>query len=1319
MQSVGRPYGYATLDTWFYDKGRRKRRQGTLCCLEKYVRTDLNCGIDFCQQHTDCNTHNTSDGVTYLIPDAMSLYPCLRLLQNASEASNNDRLSSAAKKIVSHAFTHLIVLETCFLQAKKWLPMQELSQLQTFLKDKNTEESRFISFVANENYAHVSENWESDLHETLTERENRVIGGTLHWYATSHPKVSFLHLTLCASTDSLNADNMSVVSLGKFMETLLCECDNDRQVIEFVQSMEGKVNDWITEQEKSKCHVEEEMREENISLERLASGENSASFSVGLFEVNAFCSTEAFVRLNKRNEAFNTENVYICGRGDMKRAVHGDLVEVQILPKLMWKVPTSERVLVHYTPTMDDDSDEDSGLSSHKSGDIAPVESTASGWPTGRVISIVSRSCRVIMATIPSKMIKSGENIALAIPMSMRFPKVRIRSNHLDALTGKRLKIIIDSWPTDSAYPHGHYIGILGDVKDISTEISSILVENELIESPFSQAAIACLPAISDTVMESYQIAECCTAKRPSNCSLLDWKIPPEEFERHARRDLRSTHKIFSVDPAGCQDIDDAMSVSALSNGNIELGVHIADVSYFVKSDSALDCEARRRGTSVYLVGQRLDMIPAVLSADLCSLHHSRDRLAVSVIWEVNPDTLAVVEEKTWIGRTVIRSCASLTYEQAHQILYNKPIDASAITDNVGMAGGPIPDAAKGHLQQALRLLTRIARTLEHARMQHGGLDLSRNEEIHIAPSSSDLKNPRVSVSSSESLEIHHTIAEIMILTNTTVAKKIIRAIPQHALLRRHLPPSSNRFSRVVDIARVKGVEFDTSNNFTLQQSLINCENSGVMDIKTMAFLKALVVREMQQAEYICAHEALSAPRMMGANSSDFDTRIAHYGLGVECYTHFTSPIRRYADIVVHRQLLHVIQQFSENVETETTLSAPRSYSMPLDKADELLDDLIAHVHGQLVERTSEETSTFSTIDIPALPLTDLIQMTHHLNVRHRNAKRASQQCKELFLALYFSENKIVTVGIITSLKENGFLVYLPKYDLRGPVYLCDRDNRVQINPSLCGVPWQDSSEPTGTFAKSEHIRHIPHAKICMGEDQKRLSLYTADAHPTDTPMCEFTEFQHVEVQILCNNIDAQSVRVEPFQFLLIGIPGKKTPRHSQDKFSLENHIGEQRWKACSIENTPRGSVHDRPESPSLKNLYAMITKLKANQLQHITLYNKKSIDSREKAKVKQKGPGRLIFGSATSDLSKPPCSSYQASYTKSGLSTRSPELEEAMQIRRGITQPNSTYASDVVAEMENDDTLGRRLGQAVQTRNHKLQAEKRHARKNQQRKTK
>nr|CCA21578.1 DIS3like exonuclease 1 putative [Albugo laibachii Nc14]CCA24260.1 DIS3like exonuclease 1 putative [Albugo laibachii Nc14] len=1318
MSSIVRPYGYATFDTWFYDKGRRRRRQGTLCCLERYVRTDLDCGITSCQQHTDQSKCQTPIGVIYLIPDAVSLYPCLQMLQKASEASSNDRMTVTAKEIVCDVFQHLIVLETCVLQAKEWLPSQEFSRLLSFMRDRNTEESRFVSFVANENSFYVSENWETSPHDILKARESRLIAGTLQWYASSHPDVTFLHLASAPSTELSNGSNMRAMSLEKYIESSVGDTDG-RLVLELVQNMGQKVKDWIDVSEKSKCQLDEE----DPLSDGLATEGRSESFSMGIFEVNAYCSTEAFVRLKNRNEAFNADSVYICGSRDMKRAVHGDVVKVQIFPKHMWKVPTTERVLVHYTPQVEDESDDNPVLSSSPFDDVMlSVESTASGWATGRIINVISRSHRVIIATIPSKMIKGGDNTALAIPVSMRFSKVRIRSNHLDILTDKRLKIIIDSWPIDSAYPHGHYIGILGNVQDVTTEVSAILVENELIESPFSQAAIACLPRISEAVMESYQIAECCTAKRPSKCPLLEWEIPTEEFEMSLRRDLRTTHKVFSVDPAGCQDIDDAMSISVLSNGNIELGVHIADVSYFVKPESALDCEARRRGTSVYLVGQRLDMIPAVLSADLCSLHHSRDRLAVSVIWEVNATSLAVVEDKTWIGRTAVRSCASLTYEQAHGILHNKPIPASSIPDNVGMVGGDIPNALKRHLREGLQHLTQIARTLERSRMQNGGLDLSRSEEVHIALGASNLKDPDVSVDSCENLEIHHTIAEIMILTNTTVAKKIFQAFPQHALLRRHLPPSSSRFSQVLDIARVNGIKFDPTTNSTLQQSILRCENSGVMDSKTMALLKSLVVREMQQAEYICAHEALAAPRMIAANAKDYDNRIAHYGLGVECYTHFTSPIRRYADIVVHRQLLQVVQESSKITKPAILLPIPQSASMPLDQSDELLDDLIAHVHGELIECRPEETSPSRDVGTPGVPLTDLIQMTHHLNVKHQSAKRASQQCKELFLALYFSENKIVTVGIITSLKENGFLVYLPEYDLRGPVYLCDRDNRVQINPSLCGVPWHDCGEPTGAFARSEYIRYIPHAKICMDGDNERLLLSNVNASLDEKPMCEFREFQHVEVQILCNNMDTQSLRIEPLQFLLTGIPGKKTRQlkskrlgthnEGQEKFNIEHHMTEQRWKTGSIPDASR-VVRERSESPLPKTLYEVISEMKGSPSQHINPSNTKTIG--KSMRPKQRGPGRFIFGSTSSHQPEIPSSSYQANYMKA----RSPKLEEAMQIRRGTAQPTTKHASAVVSEMEKDDGLGRRLGQAVQTRNFKLQAEKRHARVNKQKKSK
>ncbi|KAI9920080.1 hypothetical protein PsorP6_015490 [Peronosclerospora sorghi] len=216
--------------------------------------------------------------------------------------------------------------------------------------------------------------------------------------------------------------------------------------------------------------------------------------------------------------------------------------------------------------------------------------------------------------------------------MDQRLPKVRLRSQRLDVLVGKRLKIVIDGWAADRTYPNGHYVGILGASGNLQAELSSLLVDNEVEEAPFSEAALACIPTSYDCPIdiEGDFVAECSTAKRPAQCGLLNWKIPDEEIEQ--RRDLRTTHRVFSVDTQDCQDIDDAMSIQHLYNGNIELGVHIADFSYFVKHGSALYMEARRRGTAVYLVGKRLEMLPSVLSADLCSLHQNRDRFAQDII---------------------------------------------------------------------------------------------------------------------------------------------------------------------------------------------------------------------------------------------------------------------------------------------------------------------------------------------------------------------------------------------------------------------------------------------------------------------------------------------------------------------------------------------------------------------------------------------------------------------------------------------------------------------------------------------------------------
>jgi len=232
------------------------------------------------------------------------------------------------------------------------------------------------------------------------------------------------------------------------------------------------------------------------------------------------------------------------------------------------------------------------------------------------------------------------------MPMDPKIPRIRIKTRiDQERLINKRLLVDIDTWNLDSMYPSGHYVKTIGDVGDLDTEINCLLIEHGIDLSPFSASALACLPHVS--------------YDEP-------WIITDDEI--HRRRDLRGSCRIFSVDPPGCQDIDDAMHTRVLDNGDIEVGVHIADVTHFIPQNSALDNEAVSRGTTFYLVDRRFDMLPSLLSSDLCSLHGKVDRLAVSVIWTLTPDLENI--KSTWYGRTVIHNVQAMTYEQAHNILH-------------------------------------------------------------------------------------------------------------------------------------------------------------------------------------------------------------------------------------------------------------------------------------------------------------------------------------------------------------------------------------------------------------------------------------------------------------------------------------------------------------------------------------------------------------------------------------------------------------------------------------------------------------------------
>jgi exosome complex exonuclease DIS3/RRP44 len=266
--------------------------------------------------------------------------------------------------------------------------------------------------------------------------------------------------------------------------------------------------------------------------------------------------------------------------------------------------------------------------------------------PAAKVVGVVKRNWRQYVGHLdPGSVNVSAkqarmQHMVFLIPMDKRIPKIRIRTRQAGELMGKRIVVTIDSWDIDSRYPVGHYVRSLGDLETKEAETEALLLEYDVQYRPFPKAVLDCLPP------EGHE-----------------WRVPANKDEPgwSGRRDLRDLI-VCSIDPVGCQDIDDALHARLLPNGNYEVGVHIADVSHFVKPNNAMDEEASSRGTTVYLVDKRIDMLPMLLGTDVCSLKPYVERFAFSTIWELTPDAEISAVSFT---KSVIRSREAFSYEQA------------------------------------------------------------------------------------------------------------------------------------------------------------------------------------------------------------------------------------------------------------------------------------------------------------------------------------------------------------------------------------------------------------------------------------------------------------------------------------------------------------------------------------------------------------------------------------------------------------------------------------------------------------------------------
>ena len=410
----------------------------------------------------------------------------------------------------------------------------------------------------------------------------------------------------------------------------------------------------------------------------------------------------------------------------------------------------------------------------------------------------------------------------------------------MGAQAGMKVAVVVDHWLRGEPSPWGHLVDVLGTPGDNDTEMHAILAEFNLpyrFEKEVENAA--------DKISEEITAADL-----------------------KGRKDFRDT-LTFTIDPADAKDFDDALSFRRLENGNYEIGVHIADVSYYVKPGSAVDKEARERGTSVYLVDRTVPMLPEKLCNKLCSLRPDEDKLTFSAVFEIGPKGAV---KSRWIGRTIIRSDSRMDYDQAQAVIDNPP-----------------EKDKRTPLQDALLTLNGLAHIFRETRFKAGAINFDRPEmKVEV-----DDKGKPVRVFQKIARESNNLIEEFMLLANRTVAEYVgtggkMNGVPMKSaktfVYRIHGEPNYEKLESLRGFASNFGYKMEeATSGKSAASSLRELLSSSKGKPEYEAF-QNIALRSMAKAVY----------------STD---NIGHYGLAFNFYTHFTSPIRRYPDLMVHRLL--------------------------------------------------------------------------------------------------------------------------------------------------------------------------------------------------------------------------------------------------------------------------------------------------------------------------------------------------------------------------------------------------------------------------------
>ncbi|XP_028776737.1 exosome complex exonuclease RRP44 homolog A [Neltuma alba] len=860
---------------------------------EHYLRDDIYCGAPFCKTCDTSAARLSESASTVLVLDTNVVLNQIDLLENPA-IDDVVILSIVLEEVKNkNMAVYNRIRAICSNSTRKFFVFSNEYHRDTYIKEMSG--------------------------ETKNDRNDRAIRVATQWYQ-SHlgGAVKVLLITndkenkRKATEEGILAETVEsfVKSLGRsdLLDLLVRPSSEDVEMEELEDLRPSKRKVIYTEHK---------------PMSEITSGLHRGIYHQGKLRVNRYNPFEAYVG----SESIGDE-IIIYGRTNMNRAFDGDIVAVELLPQEQWQEEKSLSI------ACDEDEDEEDVRLVPSSADDAPRTipqqastgeiNPVSSRPSGRVVGIIKRNWHSYCGSLEPMPMPAGSGgiaHALFVSKDRRIPKIRIQTRQLDNLLDKRIIVAVDSWDRQSRYPSGHYVRTIGQIGDRDTESEVVLIENDINSRPFSSQVLACLPP-------------------------LPWSVSSEDLSNPIRLDLRDL-RVFSVDPPGCKDIDDALHCSALPNGNFEVGVHIADVTNFVHPGSPLDDEAEQRGTSVYLVERRIDMLPKPLTEDICSLRADVERLAFSVIWEMTPEADIISSKFT---KSVIRSSAALSYVEAQARM-----DDSRLVDP---------------LTTDLRNMNGLAKKMRLRRIERGALTLASAEvKFQIDTETHD----PLDIGMYQIREANQMVEEFMLAANVSVAEQILKSFPSCSLLRRHPTPTREMLEPLLRTAAAVGLHLDVSSSKALADSLDHAVGDDPYFNK---LIRILATRCMTQAVYFCSGD-LSPPEYH------------HYGLAAPLYTHFTSPIRRYADVVVHRLL---------------------AASLGISKLPSIFQDRL-----------------------------QLTSISDNLNYRHRNAQMAGRASVELHTLIYFRNRPTDTEARIVKIRSNGFFVFVPKYGIEGPVYLMPR----------------------------------------------------------------------------------------------------------------------------------------------------------------------------------------------------------------------------------------------------------------------------------------